>query len=227
MWLSNEKFLNNLNAGNLLPASIHKQADYLQKLQEKSLLIQMGDYSKLEDIMDRREIIAYKNKLLAPIFQEIKAAIRLMTYTEEYKILRQFQDLKNVIKAKHVRNFIILQSGNTKESKRVLFELYLRHSQLLAKLHSEQNNPEVKLQVLEEQIDNIRAVLALWEYYTYIIYLPDSQVYGIMEMEAREEMEEAAKSIKKIKERFEEAKLGDDAEYKSVLEEVTSDTSEA
>ena len=46
-------------------------------------------------------------------------------------------------------------------------------------------------------------------------------------MEAREEMEEAAKSIKKIKERFEEAKLGDDAEYKSVLEEVTSDTSEA
>ena len=48
----------------------------------------MGDYSKLEDIMDRREIIAYKNKLLAPIFQEIKAAIRLMTYTEEYKILR-------------------------------------------------------------------------------------------------------------------------------------------
>ena len=64
----------------------------------------MGDYSRLEDLIDRREIIAFKNKLLAPIYQELKAAIRLMTYTEEYKILRSFQDLKNVIKAKHVRS---------------------------------------------------------------------------------------------------------------------------
>lgn len=54
MWLSNPHFLARLNAGNLLPATIHKQADYLFNLQEKSLLIQMGEYSKLEDKMDRR-----------------------------------------------------------------------------------------------------------------------------------------------------------------------------
>lgn len=98
---------------------------------------------------------------------------------------------------------------------------------MLAKLHSEQSNPEVKLQVLEEQVDHIRTVLGLWEYYTYIIYLPDSQVYGMLEMELREELNETEKSIKNAKERFEEAKLGDEPGYKSVLEEETSDTSEA
>ena len=81
MWLSNPGYIKNLDSSKLLPASIHRQADYLIRLQERALLIDSGDFTRLEDHLDRREIIAFKNKHLAAVYGELKVAIRVMTYT--------------------------------------------------------------------------------------------------------------------------------------------------
>lgn len=49
-----------------------------------------------------------------------------------------------------------------------------------------------------------------------------------MQLEAKSELKETEQELSKIKERMEEAKLGEEGvDYQSVLEDETSDTSEA
>lgn len=50
-----------------------------------------------------------KNALLQPIFRDLKSAIKHMTYTDEFKILKEYMDN---------RTMLIRQFGGTTESAR-------------------------------------------------------------------------------------------------------------
>ena len=48
-------------------------------------------------MLDKEEIMEKKNLLLQPIFRDIKSAIKHMTYTDEFKIIKDYVDNRSVL----------------------------------------------------------------------------------------------------------------------------------
>ena len=48
-------------------------------------------------MLDKEEIMDKKNLLLQPIFRDIKSAIKHMTYTDEFKIIKEYVDNRNLL----------------------------------------------------------------------------------------------------------------------------------
>ncbi len=48
-------------------------------------------------MLDKEDVMEKKNVLLQPMFRDIKSAIRHMTYTDEYKLLKEYLDNRSLI----------------------------------------------------------------------------------------------------------------------------------
>ena len=53
---------------------------------------EQGDHAAMKAILDKEDTTDKKNKLLTPIFRELKGQIRHMTYSDEYKLLKECKD---------------------------------------------------------------------------------------------------------------------------------------
>jgi hypothetical protein len=51
----------------------------------------------MQKLLDKEEIMEKKNMLLQPIFRDIKSAVKYMTYTDEFKILKEYVDNRNLL----------------------------------------------------------------------------------------------------------------------------------
>jgi hypothetical protein len=51
----------------------------------------------MQKLLDKDDIMEKKNVLLQPLFRDIKSAIRFMTNTEEYKLLKEYVDNRNTL----------------------------------------------------------------------------------------------------------------------------------
>lgn len=60
----------------LIPNMIYDKTDYYVRLQEQSMLLDNGDYQKLDEGINSKESLKFKNKRLIPLFSEIKSLIK-------------------------------------------------------------------------------------------------------------------------------------------------------
>jgi hypothetical protein len=51
----------------------------------------------MQKLLDKEEVMEKKNVFLQPIFRDIKSAIRFMTNTEEYKLIKEYLDHRNTL----------------------------------------------------------------------------------------------------------------------------------
>jgi hypothetical protein len=49
-----------------------------------------ADHKKMQQILDNTEIIDQKNVLLQPIFRDLKSQIRHMSFSPEFKLIREY-----------------------------------------------------------------------------------------------------------------------------------------
>ena len=126
-----------------------------------------------------------KNVLLQPLFRDLKSAIRHMTYTDEYKLIKEYLDNRTILLA---------QYGNQPESERCQEGLRLleREYSKLLKRQTQQikSEPGRKLRVLQRRLEDMFQLLSLWTQYVEVIYMPESEVHvlsAIEKMEARPE----------------------------------------
>lgn len=56
----------------------------------------------MQKLLDKEDIMEKKNLLLQPIFRDLKSMIKHMTFTEEYKIIKEYIDARNMI----LENFV-------------------------------------------------------------------------------------------------------------------------
>lgn len=74
----------------VLPQTILNYGEYQRKLQRLAFHAEQGDFEAMQKLMDNEEMMKKKNEFLQPIYRELKSIIRHMTYTEEYKLMREY-----------------------------------------------------------------------------------------------------------------------------------------
>lgn len=81
----------------VLPQTILNYGEYQQKLQNLAFYAEQGDHESMQKLLDKEEVMEKKNVLLQPIFRDIKSAIRHMSYTEDYKIIKEYLDNRTLL----------------------------------------------------------------------------------------------------------------------------------
>jgi hypothetical protein len=51
----------------------------------------------MQKLLDKEEVMEQKNQPLQPLFRDIKSAIKHMTYTDEFKILKEYVDNRSTL----------------------------------------------------------------------------------------------------------------------------------
>lgn len=139
----------------------------------------------MQKLLDKEDVMEKKNLLLQPIFRDLKSAIRHMTFTEEYKLMKEYIDN---------RNLIISQFGNTTESEKCQEGLKLLEKEYARLLKRQRDvlaqEPGKKIRVLQKRLEDMFQLLSLWTQYVEVIYMPESEIHilnAIERMEARPE----------------------------------------
>jgi hypothetical protein len=50
----------------------------------------MGDHEGMKLLLDNEEVISKKNQYLQPLYRDLKSTIKHMTFTPEFKIMREY-----------------------------------------------------------------------------------------------------------------------------------------
>jgi hypothetical protein len=58
----------------------------------------------MQKLLDKEEVIEKKNLFLQPLFRDLKSIIRHMTYTDEYRVLKEYVSNRNIIFANYVKS---------------------------------------------------------------------------------------------------------------------------
>ena len=231
-----------IEADVVIPQTVLNYAEYQAKLQRLAMFADMGDQQAMQDVLDNQLVIERKNKLLQPLFRDIKSQIRHMSFTPEFEIIREY-----VSKHKQIQNSVKAMS-NAEFKEKQLGQLKELYSMLLAKRQQKiRGSLSLRLKTLQQRLENIFELLNLWNQYVEVIYMPEGEVHMIdqlHEMEgrpeeqsytARSEADDIQKRLKmlfkpdgspKTDKEFEADEVMQEA-YETVNEGETTDTTSA
>ena len=74
----------------ILPQTILNYGEYQMKLQRLAFYAEQGDNEAMQKLLDKEDVMQKKNSFLQPLYRDLKSAIKHMTYSEEYKIMREY-----------------------------------------------------------------------------------------------------------------------------------------
>lgn len=89
-WPKLDDLDNTIATNVILPQTVLNYADYQNKLQRLAFYAESGDHEAMQKLLDKEDVMAKKNSLLQPLYRDLKTTIKHMTYTPEYKIMRQY-----------------------------------------------------------------------------------------------------------------------------------------
>jgi len=94
-----------VNENVVLPQTILNYGEYQQKLQNLAFYAEQGDHEAMQKLLDKEEVMEKKNVFLQPIFRDIKSAIRFMTHTDEYKLIKEYLDHRTTLLNQYAGDF--------------------------------------------------------------------------------------------------------------------------
>lgn len=74
----------------ILPQTVLNYAEYQEKLQRLAFYAEQGDNEAMQKVLDKEEVITKKNGFLQPLYRDIKTAVKHMTYTPTFKLMREY-----------------------------------------------------------------------------------------------------------------------------------------
>jgi hypothetical protein len=153
----------------ILPQTILNYSEYQDKLQRLAFYAEQGDNEAMQKLLDKQEVISKKNSFLQPIYRDLKTTIKHMTYTSEFKLLREYTHNSN----------LILQSlpADSSKAQQGLDKLRSKYAALLhnQRLRLKQDDG-AKLTVLLGRLEDMFKLLSLWQEYVDIIYAPEAEI---------------------------------------------------
>lgn len=170
-WLTpqnfNQKISNVLDS--ILPPSIVSHKDYYNKLNKYSILLEQGRLEEAEVVKREDLNQTYKNKLLEPIYNNLKAMIRNISYTFEHNYYDMYLTLKQRIENNYdVTQGIGFEITNTLKNK---------FKELILKQRSINEAPNNKLELIEKQITNIMSLMITWNRYCEVLYMSNEELH--------------------------------------------------
>jgi len=76
----------------------------------------------MQKLLDKEDVIEKKNVLLQPVFRDLKSAIRHMTYTDEFKVIKEYLDNRAIL----IKEFGGEESQKCQEGLKLLQQEYAR-----------------------------------------------------------------------------------------------------
>ncbi len=205
-WLTpqniDEKIETELN--NLLPPIIASHKDYYNRLIRFSFNIEQGKFEEAEDVKINKKAVEHKNKLLSPLYQELKTIIKYLTITEENSSFELYRETINRIKSK-------FSIQNDPELRNLIEKISYDFKRLITLIRLENEKPENKINLIETQLKSLVMILVVWNKYTDIIYKPEEDI--------QREIEESSKLTEYTKQRL-EAKSLDELIKENDLEKI-------
>lgn len=139
------------------------------KLQRLAFFAEQGDNEAMQRILDKEEVIQKKNTFLQPLYRDLKSTIKHMTYTEEYKTLREY-----------IRNRTLILNAlpeGSQKAKEGLDALRNEYARLLQNQKARMdNNDGFRLQVMQKRLEDMFSLLGIWQQYVEIIYAAEGQI---------------------------------------------------
>jgi len=86
-----------INENVVLPQTILNYSEYYEKLQNLAFYSEQGDHEAMQKLLDKEDIMEKKNLMLQPLFRDLKSMIHHMSMTEEYKIIKEYVDSRDLI----------------------------------------------------------------------------------------------------------------------------------
>jgi hypothetical protein len=160
----------------ILPPTILSHQDYYARLNKYALLMEQGLEQEAEAIKMNQEVVKYKNKLLLPLYQELKMIIKSLTYTEEHSVYDLYKETINRI------DFYLNTPDNNETTTYLKDNLTYLFKRLISLIRLENEKSDNKLELIEAQLKSLTMILVLWNKYVNVIYTPDTELEKSMKM---------------------------------------------
>ncbi|CDW75094.1 UNKNOWN [Stylonychia lemnae] len=238
-WPSLAEMNERINEHVVLPQTIMNYEEYQRKIQTLAFYNEQGDHENMQKLLDKEESMEKKNVLLQPIYRDLKSMIRHMSNNEEFKLLKEYMDARQLI----TENF----PESSEKGKEGLEKLEQEYAKLLRNYKRSLQEPSKRLKTMQKRLEDLFNLVSLWSQYVDIIYMPDAEIDiidAVNKTEARPEDDSFASKAeaKDVKNRMDilfgrdtEGKRskksvianGEEDPYETVNEGVTTDTTEA
>ena len=107
-WPTMANLTTKIEADVIIPQTVLNFSEYQAKIQRLAMFAEMGDQEAMQAVLDNQLVIERKNKLLQPLFRDIKSQIRQMSFTPEFELIRDY-----VQKHKQIASSVRGQSSDT------------------------------------------------------------------------------------------------------------------
>ncbi|EGR26955.1 hypothetical protein IMG5_204060 [Ichthyophthirius multifiliis] len=173
-WI-NEKNLNKINQETIIPSTVFNETEYYLKLHEQAYLYEQGRFKDLEEATLEQPEIQYKNSLIMPIYQEVVSLVKYLKNTESYKLEKEFQVAKKILKDDLTNN----NQENLIQEK--LVKLEKAFQKLRNELKKKQEQPDNQIEFLHQHLLILYNLLRKWSEYTTIVKMPNAAVRSLIE----------------------------------------------
>ena len=168
-WPKLDDLDNTIATNVILPQTVLNYADYQNKLQRLAFYAESGDHEAMQKLLDKEDVMAKKNSLLQPLYRDLKTTIKHMTYTPEYKIMRQY-----------VRNRALILNALPEGSSKATDGIKALETQYAKLLRNQRirmrKDVTFKLSVILKRLEDMFQLLDLWQQYVDIIYAPETEI---------------------------------------------------
>jgi hypothetical protein len=170
-WLYLDNVDNGIKNTVLIPNNIYYQTDYFVKLQERAMMLSIGQYDEIEESRIAHRMHQYKNSKLIPVYANLTGLLSKL----------RKNDLERLYEEYELALYGLKESGYSEEEFLVKEkELGHFYEMLIMKLKKDMNHKSIKLKLLEEKLLLIYNVLIVWREYTGLLNMTFEEYQTLM-----------------------------------------------
>lgn len=170
-----------INTDVVLPQTILNFAEYQEKLQRLAMYAEQGDHAAMQAVLDNQNSIDKKNVLLQPMFRELKAQIRHMSFSPEQEVIKEYLAAK-----KQMQDALHSEGLPEEKQAKQIAKLTGYFGQLLKlKRESLRGTPSLRLQTLQKRLEDTFELLNSWQAYIDVIYMPEAEANILLSLQSQ------------------------------------------
>ena len=101
----------------------------------------------MQRLLDKEDVMEKKNLLLQPLFRDLKSIIRHMTFTEEFKLVKEYMDTRRTIERSY--------PADSEKGKEGIRALEIEYAKLLRNYKRSLQEPSKRIKVLQKRLEDM------------------------------------------------------------------------
>eukprot|EP01017_Pseudomicrothorax_dubius_P019811 TRINITY_DN2184_c0_g1_i1.p1 TRINITY_DN2184_c0_g1~~TRINITY_DN2184_c0_g1_i1.p1 ORF type:complete len:542 (-),score=159.92 TRINITY_DN2184_c0_g1_i1:59-1684(-) len=178
-----EKMIENV----ILPDWVFDHTDYYIRLQEQALLYERGQFDEMDDALNIKNALTYKNEKLIPLYAELVSMIRKYKGDERTKLERELESATRFLNSR--------EDISPQERESLLGQLSKNYDSLLASLDTISKSRSHQVRLLHERILLLYNIIRLWTKYIFIAKISPAE---LRHLQVRNSLNEEQKRLENV-----------------------------